>query len=55
MYKTWYIGTKKSDINMVLSFDKGNTKSYGVEKDSHGFKLNLGKCHFHYSKYGHEC
>ena len=54
MYKNWYIKTKNSDINMTLSCDKSNWSGYGVEHDGHGFKIHLGKCHFHYSKYTHE-
>lgn len=54
MYKNWYIGTKKSDINMTLSCSRNNYSSWGIKRVKHGFEAHLGKCHFHYSKYGHE-
>ena len=54
MYKNWYLGTKHSDINIVLSASRSNRSKYGFDKDGHGFKVHIGKCHFHYSKYPHE-
>lgn len=54
MYKNFYIGTKKSDINITLSASKSNYSKWGINKDKHGFEIHLGKCHIHFTKYGHE-
>ncbi len=54
MDKHWYIGTKKHDINITLSWSKHNWCGWGIEKTKHGFQIHLGKCHFHYDNYRHE-
>ena len=43
MYKSWYIRTKNSDINIILSASMGNYSNFGVEKKSHGFDIHLWK------------
>ena len=52
--KHWYIGTKESDINIWLSCSKYNYSGWGFEKEKNGFSIHFGKCHFHYTVYGHE-
>lgn len=54
MYKSWYIGTKYSDINIILSASRGNYSDFGFEKKPHGFDIHLWKIHIHYSKYDYE-
>lgn len=54
MYKNFYINTKKSDINITLSASKSNYSAWGIDRDKHGFQIHLGKCHIHFTKYGHE-
>lgn len=55
IHKTWYIQTKKSDINITLSASKRNYKEWGIEKGKSGcgykFEIHLGRCHIEYTKY----
>lgn len=50
-YKTWYIGTKKSDINIIANYSKRNASSWGIEKEKHGFTIGMGKFYIEYTKY----
>lgn len=54
MYKVWYIATKKSDINVILSISKSNYKEWGITKKEHEFAIHLWKCHIWITKYPHE-
>ena len=54
MYKVFYFGTKKSDINVTLSASKSNYSAWGANKTKHGFEVHLGKCHIDFDKYCHE-
>lgn len=54
MYKNFYISTKKSDINITLSISRSNYNTWGIDRNKHGFQIHLGKCHIHFTKYGHE-
>lgn len=54
MYKVWYIPTKKSDINIILSIHKSNFTEWGIEKEKDGFAIHLGKCHIYFTKYPYE-
>lgn len=54
MYKVFYFGTKKSDINVTLSASMSNYSAWGANKTKHGFEVHLGKCHIDFDKYCHE-
>ena len=54
MYKVWYMSTKKSDINVILSISKNNYKEWGITKKKNEFAIHLWECHIYFTKYPHE-
>lgn len=54
MYEVFYIGTKKYDINIIISCNKRNYIAYGIEKSKNKIEFHLHKLHIRISRYGVE-
>lgn len=51
MYKVFYIGTKKYDINIFISCKKSNYIGYEIEKRNHEIAFHFYKLHIKISIY----
>lgn len=54
MYKVFYIGTKKYDINIFISCKKSNYIGYEIEKRNHEIAFHFYKLHIRISRYSVE-